>query len=150
MYLFLTFLSKLLPFIKFNLISLLQAGLILLGSIAGIICVGGLAALVISFWKKRKFKALNYLKELLEHMLRLKRANEALLGFLDLVDADSGAILSKIESMKANLRTGSQRYRAANAKICSSAIDSSEEVITHIDQVLRLNTIAHVSSKTLD
>jgi hypothetical protein len=122
-------------------------GLILLGAAAGTMCIGSLTLFIIRCWKKRQSKALEYLNELLGYMNRLSGANEAFGEYMRRVEADSTGILSNIESIKANVRTGSPRYRAANADICLSAIDSTKEVIKSINEVTRLNANELVGSK---
>jgi hypothetical protein len=114
-------------------------GAILLGAAVGTVCVGSLTLFIIRCWKRRQSKALGYLNELLGYMNKLSSANESFAEYMRRAEADAGAVLANIETIKSNVRSGSQRYRAASADICLNAIQSTNEVIQCINEVCRIS-----------
>ena len=58
---------------------------------------------------------------------------------MEQVETDSEAISANLNSVINNLKRGSERYRAANADICQSEIESTRNVIKCIDEVSSLD-----------
>ncbi len=58
---------------------------------------------------------------------------------MEQVETDSEAISANLNSVINNLKTGSERYRAANADICQSEIESTRNAIKCIDEVSSLD-----------
>ncbi|CAF0883353.1 unnamed protein product [Brachionus calyciflorus] len=110
-------------------------GAILLGAAIGALGIGSLLILIIKLWEKHQFKALGYLREILDKLNQLNCANLSFMEYMNKSEEDASKILTNLEFFKRNVKTGSSRYRKMNADVCRKAINSTKQMIETIHKI---------------
>jgi hypothetical protein len=101
--------------------------------------IGSILFLVIKLWEKHQFKALGYLRKILEKLNKLNSANIAFMDYMNKSEEEVNKTLTNIEYIKKNVKSGSQRYRKTNADMCLQAIGSTKEMIKSINEITKLD-----------
>ncbi|CAF0803202.1 unnamed protein product [Brachionus calyciflorus] len=114
-------------------------GAILLGSAIGAFGTGSIVLFIKILWEKQQFKALGYLREILEKLNQLNSANLAFMDYMNKSEEDANKILTNIEFFKTMVTNGSQRYRKLNANICRKAIESTNNMIETIHEITNID-----------
>jgi hypothetical protein len=114
-------------------------GAILLGAAVGAIGIGSLLLLIIKLWEKHQFKALGYLREILDKLNKLNSANLAFMDYMNKSEEEANKILTNIEFFKRNVKASSKRYRKTNAEVCVKAIRSTTDMIECINEIAQMD-----------
>jgi hypothetical protein len=114
-------------------------GAVLVASAIGALGIGSILFLVIKLWEKHQFKALGYLRKILEKLNKLNSANIAFMDYMNKSEEEVNNTLANIEYIKKNVKSGSQRYRKTNADMCLQAIESTKEMIKSINEISKLD-----------
>jgi hypothetical protein len=111
----------------------------LIASAIGALGIGSVLFLIIKLWEKHQFKALMYLRKILEKLNKLNSANMAFMDYMNKSEEDVSKTLANLDYIKKNVKTGSQRYRRTNASMCLQAIQSTKEMIKNIHNIGEIN-----------
>jgi hypothetical protein len=122
-------------------------GAILLGSAIGAIGIGSLLCLIIKLWEKHQFLALGYLKQILDQLYKLEIANLGFMGYMNKSEEDSNQALTQLDFLKKNVKSSSLRYRKINAEICFKAVDSTNQMISIIDEISNIDMQQWISDR---
>lgn len=115
----------------------------------GALGIGSLLLLIIKLWQKHQFKALAYLRQILDQLNMLNSANLAFMDYMNKSEEDANSILTNIEFFKRNVKTGTPRYRKTNANICLKAIQSTKDMISTINQITSIDLKQWVEDKQI-
>lgn len=114
-------------------------GAVLVASTIGALGIGSIILLITKLWEKHQFKALGYLRQILEKLNKLNNANLAFMEFMNKSEEEANKILNNIEFFKSNVKNGSKRYRKTNAGICFKAIQSTNDVVDTICKITEID-----------
>ncbi|RNA30101.1 hypothetical protein BpHYR1_005449 [Brachionus plicatilis] len=110
-------------------------GAILLGASVGAFGIGSLLLLMIKLWEKHQYKALEYLRLILDKLNKLNSANLSFMGYMNRSEENAHKILTNMEFFKRNVKNSSPRYRKINAAVSSKAAQSTNEIIETIYKI---------------
>lgn len=91
--------------------------------------------MMIKLWEKHQYKALEYLKLILDKLNKLNSANLSFMGYMNKSEENAHKILNDMEFFKRNVKNSSLRYRKINAAISLKAVESTNEIIKTIYQI---------------
>jgi hypothetical protein len=100
---------------------------------------GGVFYLIKKLWDKHQEKALKYLEKILFYIHRLQTANLAFMDYMNKSEEDTNKIVNNLKSIQESIINGSQRYRKNSAGLCEKAIQSTNDMILTIENIIAID-----------
>lgn len=91
--------------------------------------------MMIKLWEKHQYKALGYLRVILDKLNKLNSANLSFMGYMNKSEENAYKILNDMEFFKRNMKNLSPRYRNINAAVSNQAVKSTNEIVKTIYQI---------------
>ena len=110
-------------------------GAILTGAMLGTLSISSIIFLILKFWQRRQYKALEYLRLILANLNTLNSANMAFMMYMNKSEEEASRVLNNLESVKKTFRNGSKRFRKISSDMCGKAIKSTGDMIDCIKDI---------------
>ena len=122
---------------------------IIAAALIGGVLVGNIVYLVQKLWAKHNTKALKYLNEILDLLVKLDDANLYFANYMNRAEVGASKILNETSQIQRTITTGSERYRKINVRLCAEAIRSTKAVITCIDEIVKIDMSKWTNSSSV-
>ena len=106
-------------------------------SVLGGICASTVVMLVKKFWVRHQLKALHYLNQIFEGLVRLNSSNMQFMRYMANSEEKANMVLQHMEDIQLCLQ--SARQRRINRNVCNVAIDSTTAMIESLQQISNLD-----------
>ena len=124
-------------------------GAILIGAVLGAFSIGSIIFLIMKLWEKHQFKALEYLRLILEKLNALNSANIAFMNYMNKSEEDASRIVTNLNFLKMSVKSGSKRFRKASSEMCGKAIDSTHNMIQCIEKINKIDIDQWISGTNM-
>jgi hypothetical protein len=115
----------------------------------GGVAVGGIIYLVTRLWVRQNSKALTYLNQIFDLLIKLSDANLYFSNYINRAEVDALKILRETNQIQQSITSGNERYRKTNARICDEAIQSTKIMITCIDEIVKADIPQWINSSAV-
>lgn len=112
---------------------------IIAAALVGGVLFGSIVYLVKKLWARHNDNALKYLSKILNLLVKLSDANLNFSNYMAKAEVNSSRILDGVIEIQRTITSGSERYRKINARICKEAIQSTNEMITCINEIIKID-----------
>ena len=111
--------------------------------------LGSIVYVVQDLWTKHNVKALNYLNQILDLLVKLSDDNLCFANYMNKAEVHASKILNETGQIQRTITTGSERYRKLNVRLCTEAIQSTKAVITCIDEIVNIDMSQWTNSSSV-